>query len=71
MDRNLNRRVEVAVPILDDALKARVIREALALALEDNTHAWTLDGTGAYTRTRPGSAEAVHLQDTLLAEHQR
>ena len=70
MDRNLNRRIEVAVPILDDALKARVIREALTLALEDNTHAWTLDGTGAYTRTRPGSAEAVHLQDTLLAEHQ-
>ena len=70
MDRNLNRRVEVAVPIMDDDLKARVIHEALDLALEDNLNAWTLDGSGDYTRMTPGSDEAMHLQTALLDRHQ-
>ena len=36
MDRNLFRRVEVAFPVLDKALKARVIKESLRVHLEDN-----------------------------------
>jgi len=71
MDRNLNRRVEVAAPIVRSELKARVIREALELALEDNTNAWSLDSSGNYTRLSPGSAEPVHLQDKLIEQHQR
>jgi polyphosphate kinase len=35
MERNLFRRVEVAFPILDPALHARVVREELALYLAD------------------------------------
>ncbi len=70
MDRNLNRRVEVAAPILSGPLKARVIREALDLALKDNTNAWILDGDGDYTRLSPGSSASVHLQDHLIEHHQ-
>jgi polyphosphate kinase len=36
MDRNFFRRVEVAFPVLDPALKRRVIRESFTLALRDN-----------------------------------
>jgi polyphosphate kinase len=70
MDRNLNRRVEVAVPIADAGLKGRVITEALDLALADNTNAWVLNSEGGYTRLTPGSAEAAHLQDKLIDLHQ-
>lgn len=66
MDRNLNRRVEVAVPILDPVLKRRVATEALDMALTDNTHAWILDGEGAYHRVQPGSTTPVHLQTGLM-----
>src|SRR3546814_11641770 len=36
MDRNFFRRVEVGFPILDKALKKRVINEAFTYALRDN-----------------------------------
>jgi len=68
MDRNLNRRVEVAVPILDPVLKRRVTTEALDLALRDNTHAWLLDGEGRYHRTQPASDGAMHLQTALMKQ---
>lgn len=71
MDRNLNRRVEVAVPIVDEALKARVRREALDLAVQDNRNSWLLDASGGYTRRSASKDEAeVHLQTVLLDEHQ-
>ena len=60
MDRNLNRRVEVAAPIMSRPLKARVIREALDLALKDNTNAWILDGDGDYT-LQSGSSHPFFL----------
>ena len=71
MDRNLHRRVEVAVPTVDPALKARVQREALDLALADNRNSWLLDSDGRYARRVAARGEAVvHLQTTLLQEHQ-
>ena len=68
MDRNLNRRVEVAVPILDPVLKRRVTTEALDLALTDNTNAWLLDGEGAYHRAQPGAEPPAHLQNALMEQ---
>ncbi|MGV8899659.1 MAG: polyphosphate kinase 1 [Burkholderiaceae bacterium] len=55
MNRNLLRRIEVAFPIYDKALKRRVIAEGLRPYLKDNVNAWELNSSGAYTRkkTRP------------------
>ena len=64
--RDLNRRVEVAVPIADPVLKRRVTTESLDLALTDNTNAWLLDGEGSYRRVQPGSDPAFHLQTALM-----
>jgi polyphosphate kinase len=69
MDRNLKSRVEVAFPVTVPALKDRVLREALDLALDDNTNAWTLDQDGNYSRVKPGKAAESHLQTILLAKH--
>jgi polyphosphate kinase len=49
MDRNLFRRIEIAFPIDEPDLKARVA-EDLKLYLEDDTQAWVLDTDGNYSR---------------------
>lgn len=57
MDRNLFRRVEVAFPILDKSLKARVIREGLMVHLEDNASAWIMQPDGTYIQQNGASAK--------------
>ncbi|GAB2569839.1 polyphosphate kinase 1 [Dyella jejuensis] len=67
MERNLMRRIEVAFPILDPQLAARVYDETLANYLADNTQAWLLGSDGHYTRATPGDAAPHSAQETLLA----
>lgn len=65
MDRNFFRRVEVAFPVLDPALKRRVIREAFTIALKDNVRAWVQRPDGGFERAS-GRGQAVCLHDTLI-----
>ena len=67
MDRNLFRRVEVAFPILDRALKARVIKEGLQVHLRDNTTAWIMQPDGEYAR-RPSRAKKPFVSQLALLE---
>jgi polyphosphate kinase len=53
MDRNLLRRVEVAFPVKEQALKRRVIAEGLKLLLKDNTTAWKMNSDGSYQQVKP------------------
>ena len=56
MLRNLDRRVEVAVPILDPELKKFIKDELLPAYLRDNVNARTLRSDGTYKRiSSPGS----------------
>jgi polyphosphate kinase len=67
MGRNLFRRIEVAFPILDRELKARVIDEGLRPYLADNRDAWELAADGSYHRLTPkGRAHAFAAQEELL-----
>ncbi len=66
MERNLHRRVEVAFPVLDPTLRARVLREALDLGLADEAGAWSLRPDGSYAPP-PGVAESSS-QSRLLDE---
>jgi polyphosphate kinase len=50
MSRNLFRRIEIAWPIRDAALRQRVIDEALVPYLHDECDAWELDASGQYRR---------------------
>jgi polyphosphate kinase len=68
MERNLMRRIEVAFPILDPELAARVFEETLANTLADNTQAWLLGSDGRYTRATPGTSAPHNAQQTLLAK---
>jgi polyphosphate kinase len=68
MERNFFRRVEVAFPILESALRARIVKEALETYLADNTQAWTLQPDGNYVRTTSGDTQPLSAQTTLLKE---
>lgn len=69
MHRNFFRRVEVCFPVFDARLKKRVIAEGLTPYLEDNTQAWEMDSTGAYTLLVPGDSKACSAQQWLLDLH--
>ncbi len=71
MERNLLRRVEIAFPIRDAQLAARVFEETLANALADNTQAWSLDADGGYTRVLPGKDPPYSAQRSLLERFRR
>ena len=68
MSRNLFRRIEVAFPVLDKALKKRVIEEGLNPYLKDNSNAWELDQNGQYQRRKTRGKQLVHsAQQHLMA----
>ncbi len=64
MSRNMVRRVEVAWPVRDAALRQRVIDECLVPYLHDGCDAWDLDAQGAYHRHRVDGPSA---QQALMA----
>ncbi|WP_374586383.1 polyphosphate kinase 1 [Pseudoduganella sp.] len=67
MNRNLLRRIEVAFPVLDRALKRRVVAEGLTPYLKDNSNAWELDDHGVYHRRKPrGKQKPFSAQQHLM-----
>jgi polyphosphate kinase len=66
MDRNFFRRIELAFPILDPALKARVIKEGLQAYLDDAHQAWIMGTEGAYEAPAPRRGKGRVVQEELL-----
>ncbi|MBL9077014.1 MAG: polyphosphate kinase 1 [Planctomycetes bacterium] len=67
MVRNLDRRVEVAAPVLEPELKKRVVDEVLGMALHDNVKARRVLASGQSERIVRAAAEpAVRSQLALL-----
>ena len=70
MPRNLDRRVELLVPV-EDAKCRQKLRETLATYFQDNTHTWVMTSTGAYERTvakkQPFHAQAILYQRAVGA----
>ena len=66
MDRNFFRRIELAFPILDPALKARVIKEGLQAYLDDSNQAWLMGTDGAYEAPAPRRGKGRVVQEELL-----
>jgi polyphosphate kinase len=58
MSRNMERRIEIAWPVRDPALRQRVIDQCLVPYLRDDCDAWTLDADGSYSPTGPGTLSA-------------
>ncbi|MCC6609417.1 MAG: polyphosphate kinase 1 [Burkholderiales bacterium] len=66
MDRNFFRRIELCFPVLDKALKRRVIKEGLDAYLADNVRAWEMRPDGSYARCQPGRRAPQDAQQLLL-----
>jgi polyphosphate kinase len=66
MGRNFFRRIELCFPVLDPAVKRRVVREGLQPYLDDNCQAWVMDSDGVYTRARPRRGRPRSAQEELL-----
>ncbi len=67
MPRNLDRRVEVLVPVEDSRLRSDVA-EVLDALLADTRYAWDLDADGNWHRAEPKArAKSVSAQEILMA----
>lgn len=58
MPRNLNRRVEVLVPVLDKVYRRVLIDQILPVHLKDNVKSRDLQADGTYVKRRPKKPEA-------------
>ncbi len=71
MPRNLDHRVELAVPIEAPELRAELL-DVLDRAFHDNQNAWKLDSDGTWRRLHPGPGEEPRsMQLELIAIHAR
>ena len=69
MERNLLRRIETCVPILEPAHAQRVYDEELANYLADNVQSWELLADGSYRHIPVEDGAMPHsAQDALLAQ---
>ena len=68
MERNLDRRVETLVPVLDAEILAHLRDVVLQAYLHDTDRAMLLDSTGRYQRPQPVSAR-FNAQQALLQQY--
>ena len=66
MSRNMFRRIEVAWPVRDTALRQRIVDECLVPYLHDEQDAWALDSEGRYRRVAEAGKSA---QQALMARY--
>jgi polyphosphate kinase len=70
MERNLDRRVEVVVPVEAPELQDR-LREILEVNMVDDTNAWSLGADGRWTREPAGQVSAQRRLQELATERSR
>ena len=58
MSRNFFNRVEIVVPVEDEAIRTRIVDQILGIQLADNTKAWQLDAEGHYSPVQRADGEA-------------
>ena len=52
MQRNINRRIEVFVPIKNATVHQQIMDQIMQTSLKDNQQSWTLQSDGCYRRVR-------------------
>jgi polyphosphate kinase len=70
MPRNLDRRIEVAAPVLDPNHR-NTVRDIMELMLTDNRQAWDLKSNGSYSQRNPPSPEEERATHKILLDRYR
>jgi polyphosphate kinase len=68
MPRNFIRRVEIAFPIENKAIKEKIIKNILQTYFDDNESARILGRDGEYVRLKSEKGDAKNAQKTFIAE---
>jgi polyphosphate kinase len=68
MPRNLDRRVEVVVPVRNSALRKQLVDDVLRVYLRDNCQVWELQPNGCYVRRRPVPGQHRFSSQAVLLE---
>ncbi|MBK8013388.1 MAG: polyphosphate kinase 1 [Deltaproteobacteria bacterium] len=71
MPRNFDRRVEVMLPIDDEAIKRRIVDDILGTELKDNVKASILRPDGSFLRVSTGAVPRVRAQAEFAARAKR
>jgi polyphosphate kinase len=68
MPRNLERRVELLVPILNETVKQQILLQIMPAYLKDNMQTWQLMPSGEYQRLKydPAQTEAFSAHDFFM-----
>ena len=64
MERNLDRRIELMFPVLDKNAFA-IVKKALFLYFEDNTHSYSLTSSGKWIKVHCDDKEKIRVQQAL------
>ena len=64
MQRNFDRRVEIAFPVIDSQLQAK-LRQILEIQLGDTVKGWWMQPDGTYVRTRNDGLSSIRCQEQL------
>ena len=67
MPRNMDRRIELLIPIFEPAIKNRIKNEILATTWNDNYKARKLNSDGTYSLRKPEEGgESIHSQQRFI-----
>ena len=69
MNRNMLRRIEVAWPVKDPALRQRIIDECLLAYLQDEALAWQMQADGSYQRPSAPIYSPRNVQQALMLRY--
>lgn len=71
MPRNLDRRVEVLVPVREKVLRETLLRDMLEPHLADTAKAWKLSVDGAYSRIAPAEGTPAVDSQKIMMQHSK
>ena len=69
MNRNMLRRIELAWPVTNPAIRQRIIDECLVAYLHDSMDAWDLQPDGTYVRVGQSTENGHGAQAALMARY--